>query len=103
MEGFDELRNKLDDMKKRAKELDGEHNVSFDELFDSSFIRQHTAYTSFEELLEDGGYSIETQEDFEAIPDNAFDRHIQENTSFNSWQDMQEAAAGSWLKKKWDK
>jgi len=101
-EGFDELKKKLDDMKKKAEKLNGEHSVPLDELLDSSFMRQHTSYTSFDELLQDGGYSVESQEDFESIPDDEFDRHVQKHTSFNDWQEMREAAAGDWLKKKWN-
>jgi len=103
IEGLDGFKDKLDKINKKAKELDGEHSVPLDELFDSSFMRKHTSFASFDELLREGGYKVESQADFDALPDSDLDVHIQQNTSFSSWQDMQEAAAGSWLKKKWDK
>jgi len=99
LEGFDELSNKLNDMAKKAEELDGENEVPVTELCNPSFMKKHTSYASFDELLKDGGYEVESVEDFEAIPEDEFDRHIRRNTSFDNWEDMLEAAGQAWMAK----
>lgn len=97
LEGFDELGNKLKDMAKKAEELDGENEVPVTELCNLSFMKKHTSYSSFDELLEDGGYEVESAEDFEAIAEDNFDRHIRGNTSFDDWEDMLGTADQAWM------
>jgi len=99
LEGFGELGNKINDMAERAKELDGENKVPVTGLCDSSFMRKHTSYASFGKLLDDGGDEISEAEDFEAIPEDEFDQHIRENTSFDNWEEMLEAAGEAWTVK----
>lgn len=44
-------------------------------------------------LFNASGFKIESNEDFETIPDEKWESFIQENTTYESWQAMQEAAA----------
>jgi hypothetical protein len=97
--GLDKLQKKLDDLQRKAEALDGEHQVPFSELFNSSFMQQYTKYETFEALIEAGGFKVETPDDFKAIPDNEWDEHIAVTTSFSSWQEMMNQAASEWAKK----
>ena len=97
MEGFDDAQNQLNEMAEKAKELDGENEVPLADLCNSFFMKENTSYSSFEELLEDGGYEVESSEDFEAIPEGEFDNHIRQNTSFNSWEEMLSTAGQAWV------
>jgi hypothetical protein len=100
MKGFDEVQRQLDDMAKRAAELDGkEQAVSLSELLNDDFISEHSSFASFDELLAASPFKVETKEDFEAIPDVAWDTYIAANTSFESWEEMQHQAAGEYLAK----
>jgi hypothetical protein len=99
LEGLDELKNKLNDIARRADGMDGENEVPVTELCNPSFMKEHTSYSSFEDLLEDGGYEVTSPEDFEAVPDDEFDQHIQRNTSFDSWEGMMGAAVQAWAAK----
>lgn len=97
IEGLDELQDQLSQMQENAQELDGENEDPFSELFDSSFMSEHTAFSDFDALLEAGGFEVETQEDFEAIPEKKLDPHIQETTVFESWEEMRNTAVQNWV------
>lgn len=79
-----------------ANNLSGE--ISFDVLFDSSFMKNYTKYSSFEELLTAGGFVVNSQEDFQAILEDEFDTHIRNSTSFSSWENMKTEAGKLYIK-----
>ena len=91
--GFDELERKLE-------EISGENEVSFGELFPDSFIKTHTDFKTLEELFEESEYKVETQEDFEQIPQEGWDEFIENNTEFSNWKDMAGKAFQEWVSKK---
>jgi hypothetical protein len=97
IEGLDELKNYFDQLEEKAKELEGENEGPFSELFDASFMREHTPHTDFMAFLEAGGFEVETQEEFEAIPEAELDEHIRETTQLESWEEMQAAATKAWV------
>lgn len=99
VKGLKEIQQKLDDLKNRANALDGTHQVSFSVLFDQGFMAQHSKYTSFNDLLLAGGYEVNSEADFKAIPDDDFDKHVSASTNFDSWEDMKKAAAAEYIKK----
>lgn len=100
IKGLDELSKKLDKLAKNAEELDGTHNVSLTDVLTSGFISEHTRFANLDELFEAGGFKFNTQEEFEAIPEDELDRFIQSESSFDSWQDMLGAAGQTWAAKK---
>ena len=69
IKGLDKLEKQLKQMQKGAKELSRTKQVSFSELFTTSFMKKYTSFSSMDELLNAGGFKVESQEDFEAIPD----------------------------------
>jgi hypothetical protein len=100
MKGFDKVQRRLDDMAKRAAELDGKQQaVSLSELLNDDFIAEHSSFASFDDLLAASPFKVETKEDFEAIPDAEWDTYIATNTSFESWEEMQRQAASEYLVK----
>ena len=98
--GLDKLEKRLKEMERAAKKLHGTHNVPFSELFTTGFMRKYTHYNSFDELLDGGGFVVNNSDDFDAIPDDVFDKHISANTRFNTWQDMMEKAATEYALRK---
>ena len=98
--GLDKLQDQLKQMQKSAKELDGTHEIPFSELFTESFMLKHTSYSIFDELLSAGGFSANTTEEFQAIPDAVFDKHISQNSQFSSWQEMLDTATSDYVTKK---
>ena len=77
---------------------DGQCDVPLSELLNDSFVSHHSSFSSLDELMEASEFKIESQEDFEAIPDNEWDEFIKRNTSFNSWIDMLNDACEQWIK-----
>jgi len=86
--GFDELKNELKRIEKAAKDLEGTHSVNMNELFIPSFMSRYTNFSSFDEFIEASGFTVNSQEDFESIPDAEMDKYVQANTQFASWQEM---------------
>ena len=97
--GFDELQKKLKQLRKNAEGIDGENEVRVDELFDVAFMNKYTQCASFDELVTSGGYNVTTPEEFQAIPDDEWDKHIRAKTRFNSWQEMLNQAGADWTLK----
>lgn len=95
--GFDKLQKDLNSIAKKAQELEGQRNVTFDELFTESFMNKHTSFTNFNDFLVAGGFIVKSAEDFKAIPDDEFDEYIQKSTKFTSWSQMQEEATGEYV------
>lgn len=82
----------IDDLIGNLERLDGTRSVPFDQLFPRPFMHRYTNFGSIEEMLEKSGFKVETMEDFAAIPDEEWDRYVNENTRFSSWDEMQERA-----------
>jgi len=98
--GLDKVLEKLDDLKKKAEELDSTHNVPFSELFPEPFMRKYTEHSTFQELLDSGGYAVQSTEDFLKIPHEAWNAHIVKKTKFSSWDEMRKQAIGEYTKRK---
>lgn len=100
---MNDLRNlakKLEDLSRKATELDGTHNITLSELLSDEFISRCSSHTSLEGLLQSSPFKIDSIEDFKAIPDSEWDAYISGNTSYATWKEMQEAAAMAWTQKK---
>ena len=100
IDGLDDLQKQLKKMEKGARELSETKQVSFGELFTSSFMRKYTPFSSLDDFLTAGGFKTESQEDFEAIPDSELDKYIATTTNFNSWDDMLGEATTQYVSKK---
>lgn len=90
----------LDKLRKNLSELSGTSEVKLVDLMDAEFVSGCSQYASLEELFEASGFKIESKEDFLKIPDDEWDQFVTRNTSFESWLEMQKAAALAYAKKK---
>lgn len=100
IEGFDELERTLKDLSTKVEELAGEHSVPFSELFDEAFMLKYTSCRSIQELMDNSGFKVESQEDFAQIPDDEWDAYIQRVTEFADWKSMMETAAKEYVRKR---
>ena len=98
--GLEELQNKLGDLARKSKELDGQHSVPVSELLTPNFVSQHTSFSSADEMFKASGFNTETQEEFGEIPDDDWDSYIRSISSFDCWQSMLAAAGQEWAKQK---
>lgn len=85
--------SELQELAQRLKKIDGSHDVPMNELLDPEFMLKHTRFCSFQDMLDHSGYSVKTQEDFQAIPDAPWDAFISANSTFKSWHEMLEEAS----------
>ncbi|WP_196606606.1 hypothetical protein [Pectinatus frisingensis] len=95
--GLDNVLNNLQKLADNAKKLDGTHNVSFSELFTEAFMSKHTNQSSIEDFISEGGFVVNSAEDFKAIPDEEFDIHVKNNSDFDSWKEMYTKASKEYV------
>jgi hypothetical protein len=86
--GLDELTKNLDRLSDKLEDATKPRNVQFSELFGPAFMTRHTSFSSFDEMVKKSPFKVESQEDFKAIPDAAWDDYVQKSTKFSSWQKM---------------
>lgn len=89
----------LDAVRKKLKKLTDIKQVSFGELFNPSFMASNTDFANIQEMFDQSGFKVESQEDLAAIPDDQWDDFVTARTRFASWADMQKAAFELFMKK----
>ena len=87
-------------LQRRAEEVDGTHQVPLSELLTPTFMRGHSPFDSFEAMLRASPFSVESAEDFKAIPDADWDVFVRQNTRFSSWHEMLSVAGAEWMKER---
>ena len=98
--GLDEVKKNLDNLSRKAKEVDGTHQVGISELMPDRFIQTHTGFNSVQEMYDKSGFKMESEKDLETIPDEEWDKYISDNTQFSNWQEMLDKAGELWVSKK---
>lgn len=86
----------IENLALRARELDGEHQVSVRNLLTAEFLSRSSRFRSADELFEASGFRVQSAEDFAAIPDADWDTFISKNTNFANWREMLDAAVKDW-------
>jgi hypothetical protein len=86
--------NGLDRLARNAEELDGEHQVSTDDLMTDAFIQEHTEFQTWQEMMDAGG--IQSDDDIGGEP---FSKFVGEHSDFASFDEMVEAAGAEWVQR----
>lgn len=84
-------------LQRKAKELDGEHEVPVGELLTPKFMAEHTAFADIDAWMEASGIPIEGAEDFAALPKADMDAYVATSTDFADWQEMLGAALAEYM------
>ena len=95
---FSELERAMADLQKQVEAIDGQH-IPFNDLFAPNFMAEYTDCSSIDELFERGGFTFESQEDFQRIPDHQLDQLVLGHTRFSSWEEMMQTAGQEWAKR----
>jgi len=98
--GLDEAMRQVRRLEDNTRALSGRHDIRSSEFFPPAFMTQYTKVASFDALLEACGFKVESQADFEAIPDAEWEKVVRSHTSFSSWRQTQETGAAEYAKKK---
>ncbi|MDR3602832.1 MAG: hypothetical protein P4L49_20535 [Desulfosporosinus sp.] len=73
---------------------DIEGSIPFTDLFPSRFMHQYTQFDSIEDLLAAGGFEVNSEDDYESIPDEDINALVAKTTKFDSWEEMLTNAIG---------
>lgn len=93
--GFDELSKKLNSMRDAAEKLNGKNEVNLNELFNNKFLKENSSITSFDEFCELA--NIQSQSDFDSIPESELDKTVKSISSFSSWSEFLSSATEDFL------
>lgn len=96
LDGFDELRRQLEDMGRKAEELHGDNEVPADELFTPAFLRAHSEFGSFDDMLKTAFVPVPSDLD-ELKTNQAWLSFIASRTDFESWDAMCQSAVHDYL------
>jgi hypothetical protein len=94
IEGFEALAEQMDDL---SASLDVDQDIPMEELFTDGFMATNTEFDSISDFFEESPWTIESEEDFQSIDEDEFDRYVDKHTGFSSWEAMLSAAAREWL------
>jgi hypothetical protein len=94
IKGLKALQEKLNSL----ASLDGK-KIPLGELLPPDFVSGSSKFSSVQELFDASGFTVNTQEDLKAIPDDKWDAFIVANTSYGGWQEMLSAATAKWIAK----
>ena len=93
--GFDELSNKLNSMRDAAEKLNGKNEVNLNELFNNKFLKENSSIKSFDEFCKLA--NIQSQSDFDSIPESELDKIVESISSFGSWSEFLSSATEDFL------
>lgn len=97
--GLQELQDELKRMSDKVEELEEGVNVPLDELLTPTFMSSYTDLQSADELLNKSPFTIDTPEDFAAVPDAEWDDYISSVSVFQDWDSMLGKAMEEWTVK----
>lgn len=95
---YDNINDLLDNLIDAPGSLK-EQNVPLNDLYSEAFMEKYTDMATFEEFLKLGGFSAKTPSELDEIPVSELDKLAAEHTQFDSWAEMQNAAAKFYLEK----
>ncbi len=72
---------------------------TFADIFDYSFMSTYTKFSSINDFFTNGGFDVNSKEDFENINESDLDKYVSANSTFNSWHEMQKTASVEYVKK----
>lgn len=92
--GMDKLTKQLKQVEKQAKEaVDGE--VKLDQLFTEKFMSENTKVNNMQEFIDASPLSEESIEDVEQFNTPEMDEFVKNQTKFDSWSDILQAASNN--------
>lgn len=96
--GLNELSKKLKQLADNAAKLDGTHTLGMQDVLTPSFMGRHTRFKTVDEFFDASGFKVDTQEEFEAIPEDELDTFVRTESHFPSWKELLQSAGTEWTK-----
>lgn len=98
-----ELSKTLENISKEVEYLSKQKSIAFEDVITKSFMTENTPFNDFEEFLKGGGFSINSQEEYDSIDQSEFDSFVSSITKFSGLQEMIDFAGREYLKKRFEK
>src|SRR5690349_12442448 len=86
--GLDELQRELERLQHAADSISGTQSIPVTTLLSSEFMLLNTDFESVQAMFDASGFTINSQADFDAIPEEEWDSFIRQHTRFGSWSEM---------------
>jgi hypothetical protein len=79
-----------------------DEEIPIRELFDDEFVRAHTAFETFDEMVAASPSPADTADELELIPDGEWDAFVAETTAFADEEELVFAAIDTWVARQLD-
>lgn len=80
------------------RDVVGEHEeIPIRELFDESFVRSHTEFDSFDEMVAASPSDADSADALELVPDGTWDEFVAETTDFDDEEALVFAVRDHWV------
>lgn len=70
----------------------------FSDIFTTSFMNKYTNCSNINDFFENGGFNINSKEDFENINESDLNTYVSSSTTFSTWNDMYKTASTEYVK-----
>ena len=85
----------LERFRKKMEAISGEQSVPLNELMPDTFMRKYTEFETLQIMVD--AAEINSPEELQS---DGWNRFVAEHTQFANWQEMNQAAAVEWYKRK---
>ncbi len=92
MNGIGKSIKQLQKLQENLKNVEGERHYTMKEVFNDTFMSQHTKFSSISDFLNASGLDFSSQEAFQNVDVESLDKFVSENSDFSSWKEMQSVA-----------
>jgi hypothetical protein len=90
----------LEKLKEGLTKLKSTHEVCFDELFNVRFMTKYTEFVTIEDMFGASEFQLESNEDFDLIPEEELDEFVRSHTRFSNWREMLDKAGEEYVFRK---
>lgn len=97
--GVDRFKKRVRELEQRAAALGNVDRVPVSELFTPEFMRRHTDFQTFDEMVAESRYNVESLGDVDRIPEARWDEVVRCGTGFESWAAMRRLAEEGWVRR----
>lgn len=86
------------DLTRKVNEFNSKPKTLAD-VFDHEFMTTYTKCNNINDFFENGGFTVNSKQDFENIQQSDLDKYVASCTSFANWNDMYKTAGTIYAKK----
>lgn len=85
------------ELKARAAEAPRSEEIEVTDVFDESFVREHTEFDSFDEMVRASPSPADSAAELELIPEGTWDEFVADHTDFADEEELVMEARDHWV------